>query len=95
MVECAAKYGDLDQLPQFPAIATKLMGVLSNDHASMQTIADLVRVDSALSAELLRVVNSPLFGFPTHIGSIQQTLILLGMEAVKRHVLASSMKQHN
>ncbi len=92
MVEGAAKYGDLDHLPQFPAIATKLMRVLSNDDTSMQTIADLVRVDSALSVELLRVVNSPLFGFPTHIGSIQQTLILLGMEAVKRHVLAASMK---
>jgi putative nucleotidyltransferase with HDIG domain len=92
MVESTAKYAELDQLPQFPAIATKLMRVLSNDEASIQKIADLVRVDSALSVELLRVVNSPLFGFPTHIGSIQQTLVLLGVEAVKRHVLASSMK---
>ncbi len=92
MVESAAKYGELEQLPQFPAIATKLLRVLSADQGSMQKIADLVRVDSALSVELLRVVNSPLFGFPTHIGSIHQTLMLLGIETVKRHVLASSMK---
>ncbi|HUB34781.1 MAG TPA: HDOD domain-containing protein [Bryobacteraceae bacterium] len=94
MVESEAKYGELERLPQFPSIATKLMRVLANDGASIRKIADLVRVDSALSVELLRLVNSPLFGLPAHIGSIQQALTLLGFEAVKRHVLAASMRMY-
>lgn len=94
MDEREAKYGDLERLPQFPGVATKLMRVLSNDEASVQQITNLIRVDSALSAELLRVVNSPLYGFPSRIGSIQQALLMLGFEAVKCHVLAASMKMY-
>lgn len=94
MVESGTKYGELERLPEFPAIATKLMRMLSNDEASIRKIAELVRVDSALSAELLRLVNSPLFGLPRHIGSIQVALILLGFEAIKRHVLAASMRMY-
>jgi putative nucleotidyltransferase with HDIG domain len=92
MVELESKFGDLQQLPQFPAVATKLMRVLSNDEASIEEITQLVRVDSALSAELLRIVNSPLYGFPAHIGSIRKAVLVLGFEEVKRHVLAASMK---
>jgi HD-like signal output (HDOD) protein len=88
------KYEDLQQLPQFPAIATKVMRVLSNDEARIQEIADLVRVDAALSSELLRIVNSPLYSFPSHIGSIQKALMLIGFDAVKRFVLAASMKMY-
>lgn len=92
MVRGEEKYGDLQQLPEFPAVATKLMRVLSNDEANIQEVARLVRVDSALSAELLRIVNSPLYGFPESIGSIQRAIVVLGFEEVKRHVLAASMR---
>ncbi len=92
MVEFEKKYADLEQLPQFPAVATKLMQVLSDDEATVHQIANLIRVDSALTAELLQIVNSPLYGFPARIGSIQRAVLVLGFETVKRHVLAASMK---
>ena len=92
MVEFEKKYADLEQLPQFPAVATKLMRVLSDDEATVHQIANLIRVDSALTAELLQIVNSPLYGFPARIGSIQRAVLVLGFETVKRHVLAASMK---
>jgi putative nucleotidyltransferase with HDIG domain len=94
MVEPEEKYGDLQQLPEFPAIATKVMRVMSNDEARIQEIADLIRVDAALSAELLRIANSALYGLPSPIGSIQKAIQLLGFDAVKRFVLAESMKMH-
>jgi len=94
MGEPEEKYEELQQLPQFPAIATKVMRVLSNDEARIQEIADLVRVDAALSSELLRIVNSPLYSFSSHISSIQKALMLLGFDAVKRVVLAASMRMY-
>ena len=92
--EPKAQYGDLQQLPQFPAIATKLIRVLSNDEARIQEIADLVRVDASLSSELLRIVNSSLYSFPSRISSIQKALTVLGFDAVKRIVLAASTKMY-
>jgi len=86
------KYTDLEQLPQFPAVATKLMRVLSDDEANVHQIANLIRVDAALTAELLQIVNSSLYSFPARIGSIRKAVLVLGFETVKRHVLTASMK---
>ncbi len=85
-------FHDLQQLPQFPGIATKVMRVMSRDDAGVAEIAGLIRADAGLSSELLRVVNSPLYGFQTRIGSIQQALMILGFDEIRRFVLAVSMK---
>jgi HD-like signal output (HDOD) protein len=82
----------LEQLPQFPGIATKVLRVLSRDDASVNEIAGLIRADAALASELLRIVNSPLYAMRTHVSSIQQALVVLGFEEVRRFVLAVSMK---
>ena len=64
MSDANDKYRALRRLPAFPAIATKLFRVLSNDDAQIKQIVDLIRADAALSSELLRIVNSPIYGFP-------------------------------
>ena len=85
-------FRDLEQLPQFPGIATKVLRVLSRDDARVAEIAGLIRADAALSSEMLRIVNSPLYGVPSRISSIQQALLFLGFDEIRRFVLAVSMK---
>ncbi|SPE42216.1 putative Metal dependent phosphohydrolase [Candidatus Sulfopaludibacter sp. SbA3] len=85
-------FHDLDQLPQFPGIATKVLRVLSRDDTRVAEIAGLIRADAALSSELLRIVNSPLYGMTSRISSIQQALLFLGFDEIRRFVLAVSMK---
>ena len=92
MNEAEDKYRALRRLPPFPAIATKLLRLLSNDNASIKAIVELVRADTALASELLRVVNSPIYGFPGRISSIQNAVTLLGLETVKSFALTVSMK---
>jgi len=86
------KYRALRRLPPFPAIATKLLGVLSHDDVQTKQIVELVRSDTALASELLRVVNSPIYGFQGRISSIQNAVTLLGFETVKNFALTVSMK---
>ena len=92
MSDAEEKYRSLQQLPQFPAVATKVLRALSDDHAQMQEIERLVRADAALSSEVLRIVNSPLYGLSSPVSSVKQALMLLGFDEVKRFVLAASMK---
>jgi len=86
------KYRALRRLPAFPAIATKLLRVLSHDEVQMREVVDLIRADAALSSELLRVVNSAIYGFPGRISSIQNAVTLLGLTTVKSFALTVSMK---
>jgi len=86
------KYRALRRLPAFPAVATKLMRVLSHEDAEIKQIVDLIRADTALASELLRIVNSPVYGFPSRISSIQNAVTLLGLQTVKTFALTVSMK---
>lgn len=84
------KLRELQQLPQFPAIATKVLRVLSHDDANVREISDFIRADAALAAGLLRVANSALYAFPSPITSIQKALMMLGFDETKRFILTFS-----
>ena len=86
------KYRGLRRLPPFPAVATKLLRLLSNDDIAVSEIVGLIRADPALASELMRVVNSPLYGFPARISSIQNAVTLLGLQTVRSFALTVSMK---
>jgi len=86
------KYRGLRRLPPFPAVATKLLRLLSSDDVAVREIVDLIRADPALASELMRIVNSPLYGFPAHISSIQNAVTLLGLQTVRGFALTVSMK---
>jgi putative nucleotidyltransferase with HDIG domain len=94
MDEINAKLRELQQLPQFPAVATKVLRVLSHEDANVREISDLIRADAALASGLLRIANSALYTFPSPITNIQQGLTMLGFEAVRRFVLTFSMKEY-
>jgi len=87
-----AKLWELQQLPQFPAIATKVLRVLSHEDGNVREISDLIRADAALAAGLLQIANSALYRFPAPITSIQQGLMMLGFEEVRRFVLTFSTR---
>ena len=86
------KFRRLEGLAPFPAVATKLLRVLSRDDVNITEIVSLVRADAALASELLRVVNSAAYAHPAPIGSIQQAVTFLGLEKVKNLAMAVSVK---
>src|SRR5580692_5977224 len=92
MSDADDKYRAVRRLPAFPAIATKLLRVLSHEDANIKDIVDLIRADAALVSELLRIVNSPVYGFSGRISSIQNAVTLLGLQTVKSFALTVTMK---
>ncbi|MEO7145382.1 MAG: HDOD domain-containing protein [Bryobacteraceae bacterium] len=80
----------LRNLPPLPAIATRLLRLLGNEDVSFLEVANLLRSDAALSAEVLRIVNSPLFA-TRRVDSILQALSLLGVERLNSLVMMLSL----
>lgn len=87
-----SEFQDLRQLPQFPAIATKVLRVLSHDDATAQEIAGFIRADAALASGLLQLANSSLYAARSPVGSLQQALTMVGLDQLKRFVLTFSTK---
>jgi len=83
----------LRSLPPFPAVALQLLSLLDNPDVPLKKIVDLLRMDPALSAELLRVANSALYGFVQRIDTVNHAVMILGAENVKRLALTVSLSR--
>jgi len=70
-------------LPPFPAIAQRVLALVSQEDIGIREIGDLVKMDPSFSAELLRFANSALFGVRQGVKSVSQAIVLLGLDRVK------------
>jgi len=92
MPEPAIRFWALRELPPFPAIATKLLRLFSNEDVELREVVALIRADTAFTSELLRVANSPIFGLRSQVSSIQHAVVLLGFDRLRSFAMTISMK---
>lgn len=78
-----------DKLPNVPEVVRELIMALDNPNAKYSEIAAKVAKDQTLSLKVLRVVNSAYFGLSRKVGSIDEAVVMLGMERLKTLVIAS------
>jgi len=83
VAEIRSKIEGLSTIPTIPAVLTNLLAMIDSEGVSVKHIGDLISKDQALSARLLKMVNSPVYGFPGRISSVNQALMLVGFGALK------------
>lgn len=81
---------DTKTLPTLPGVINKLNALSNNDKTSVQEMAKIVTSDQVLSARILRLANSPSYGF-YRVSTISNAMILLGVNVVKSLALSSSI----
>ncbi|HMK56548.1 MAG TPA: HDOD domain-containing protein [Dissulfurispiraceae bacterium] len=81
----------IDTLPTIPGILKKLLAVIENPKISLTEIGNFISNDPVLTSRVLKMVNSPIYGFPGRISSVQQALILLGLNVVRGLLLGVSV----
>ena len=68
-------------LPSPPGIALRIIELAQNPEADITTAADIIGIDMALSARMLRIANSPLYASRRRIENLGQALTMLGLNA--------------
>lgn len=81
---------DTKTLPTLPGVINKLNALSNDDKSSVQEMARIVSADQVLSARILRLANSPSYGF-YRVSTISNAMILLGVNVVKSLALSSSI----
>ena len=82
------------QLPSLPAIALKIIELVQQDEGDIDSIAETISLDAALSTKLLKTVNSSFYGLPKTVGSMNQAVMVLGLNSVKTLALGFSLVQN-
>lgn len=85
-VERIAK--SLESLPTLPVVAMRVGELLQGDNVSVQQLSQLLRTDPALSAKLLRAVNSPHFGIPGGVSDVARAIPFVGFATLAQLVLS-------
>jgi diguanylate cyclase (GGDEF)-like protein len=86
-----AKLESCSTLPTLPAVAIKVLQLCQSDDLDLGQIAATIGNDPALSAKVLRLVNSAVFGLRNEVRTVPHALALLGLNAVRTLALSFSL----
>ena len=78
-------------LPEIPSIVFELNEVIANPLSSAEDIAQVVQRSPSLTALLLKIVNSPFYGFPSKIDKISLAVTLIGTREISGLALGISV----
>jgi len=81
----------LSHIATLPEVTLGIIELVENPNSSAQDLNELIGRDPALSARILKVVNSAFYGLPRQIGSINRAISMLGLNAVKNIAIAASL----
>ena len=74
-------------IPSLPQVVTRFLEVIRDPDFDFDAVADVLAADPGMAADILRLVNSPLFGMTRKVSSLHQGLTLLGLRRVRSLVL--------
>jgi HD-like signal output (HDOD) protein len=80
-------------LPTLPAYLLDLNALLSSPTVDLKKVGKVIRTDPSLTAQVLRLCNSALFGLRRRVLSIEQAAVLLGTERLRTLMLTCSVMQ--
>jgi HD-like signal output (HDOD) protein len=65
-------------LPPMPQTVLKAREIMANPNSDFKELANLFETDQAIAAKILKIANSPYYGYSGKITSIQRAAVVLG-----------------
>ena len=81
----------IDSLPTLPNVFLRVSQMLNDPMVTAKKLAEVIETDQAIAMKLLKIVNSPFFGFSRKIMTVQDAVVLLGFSATKNTVMTISV----
>lgn len=79
------------ELFSLPDIYFQLNQMIRDSRFSLSDIGKVIAKDPALSARLLRIVNSPFYGFQAKIDTVSRAISVIGIDDLTNLVIATSV----
>lgn len=80
-------------LPSLPQILLKLIELCNSEDSTFKDIAQVIDKDTSLSAKVVKMVNSVYYGLSKRVTSIDQSLVILGQNAIRNIAISASVNQ--
>ena len=77
------KLNEGHEIRPFPAAVSQLLTAIKDPDADAGMFEKIIEQDAGLSTRILRMVNSPVYGYSKEIHSIRQSVTLIGQNRLK------------
>jgi diguanylate cyclase (GGDEF)-like protein len=78
-------------LPTLPGVAVELVNQFQQSEVNLEATSRIIQRDPALTATVLKFVNSPCYGLRKEVRSVSHAIALLGLNAVRTIALSFSL----
>jgi len=79
-------------IPSMPNVLSEALNTMENPKSSVEKLADIISKDISLTTQILKMVNSSYYGFPSQITTIKRAMALLGFNTIKSLILSVVVK---
>jgi putative nucleotidyltransferase with HDIG domain len=87
-------FDKVDTIPAFPKVAFQALELLKKEDVDFRELERIIKSDPGITANFLKIVNSPAFGLPQKIDSLFKAFMFLGINQIKFIVVASVAKKY-
>ena len=75
-------------LPNLPGSTRQLLGYLNDESVDLKIIVRAIECDQGLAISVLRVANSPFFGMPNKVQTINDAVVVLGFSNLRMIIVS-------
>lgn len=80
-------------IPPRPLIIDRVRAAMNEEVPNFKRVGELISADVSLAAGLIKTANSPYFGYQSRARSINEALLMLGLDVTCRAIAAISLRQ--
>ncbi len=84
--------GDI-QLPSLPDVAQRIHQAFADNLVTAETVGVIIQTDPVITAKIIMVANSALYGGRAPIESLQRAVVRLGLENTRKLVMTYMVKE--
>ncbi len=83
-----ARIGKIKELSSPPTLLQGILDLINSPDVSAKALADVILKDPALTARVLKIANSSFYGYYKKITTVNQAVVVMGINAVKYFILS-------
>lgn len=80
----------IERLPSLSPVVTEIMRIIDSGEADIDTLEKKIYQDQVLTARILRIANSPFYGFSGKIASAKEACVVLGLYTIRNIAITAT-----
>lgn len=83
---------NMSGIPSMPTVVSESLNLIDNPNSNVRQLSDIISKDIAITTQILKLVNSAYYGFPSQITTINKAMALLGFNTIRSLILSVGLK---